>query len=609
MDTNKEVVSVVSICPQEDNKPQNQTSNIGHFPDNQMSPSVQLSNHAPKRPGFVCHLRAGDWGSAGVYYYAQAKGDGPEPEPIWLCSPLVVMARTRDKNSESWGRLLRWHDPDGYEKTWGMPDSLLMGESNALLAQLADGGLDIGISNRRLVLQYLQHQKSTLRATCVSQSGWAAPSVYVADDFVVNLANDELYIFQSDKLHEYQRCRGTIDSWRSEVASLCVGNSRLMFSISCAFAGPLLEPCSFSGGGLHFQGPSSIGKSLTMWLAASVMDNPNHAIVSWRATDNGLEGVAKKYCDRVLMLDELGQVDGKKAGDIAYMLSNGKGKARASKDGSARPALTWRIIFLSNGEIDLATHMESSGKNRMAGQEVRMVTIPADAGKGYGIFENLHGSESGREFSARVKHAGESHYGTALKPLVEHVAANWELVGSSGGAAVGQFVQSVVPVGADGQIARTAERFGIIAFAGELATELGITGWKAGDAKDAAKSCFMGWLSTRHGIASSEEYEIIERLRNTFLKDSSRFESMETAHKKEQSMVRDRLGFVSGGLYKIPTHGFKEIMRGLDIQLAARVLKKVGIINHPIGKKLPRVMLPGLGRQRCYTIDSESLPD
>ena len=71
----------------------------------------------------------------------------------------------------------------------------------------------------------------------------------------------------------------------------------------------------------------------------------------WRATTNGLEALASLRSDTLLVLDELSQVDPKEAGEIAYMLANGSGKARAGKTGAVRPRYDWRILFLSAGEI------------------------------------------------------------------------------------------------------------------------------------------------------------------------------------------------------------------------------------------------------------------
>ncbi|BDY96320.1 hypothetical protein MUTS15_49770 [Escherichia coli] len=51
---------------------------------------------------------------------------------------------------------------------------------------------------------------------------------------------------------------------------------------------------------------------------------------------NALEGTASRRNDATLMLDEIREVDGREAGNIAYMLANGQGKARARTDGSVR---------------------------------------------------------------------------------------------------------------------------------------------------------------------------------------------------------------------------------------------------------------------------------
>jgi hypothetical protein len=62
-------------------------------------------------------------------------------------------------------------------------------------------------------------------------------------------------------------------------------------AISAAFAGPLIGPCSAEGGGIHFRGPSSIGKSTALHVAGSVWGggDANGYVRSWRATANGPE--------------------------------------------------------------------------------------------------------------------------------------------------------------------------------------------------------------------------------------------------------------------------------------------------------------------------------
>ena len=52
------------------------------------------------------------------------------------------------------------------------------------------------------------------------------------------------------------------------------------------------------------------------------------------------------------------------------------------------------IVVIVDGEISLADKMAEIGKRSKAGQEVRLVDIPADAGAGQGAFEELHGAAS-----------------------------------------------------------------------------------------------------------------------------------------------------------------------------------------------------------------------
>ncbi len=89
----------------------------------------------------------------------------------------------------------------------------------------------------------------------------------------------------------------------------------------------------------------------------------------------------------------MGQVDGREAGSIAYMLANGSGKSRAGRAREARSAASWRVLFLSSGELSLADKLARGrvGPAMRLPAEVRIVDIPADAGAGSGLFETLHG--------------------------------------------------------------------------------------------------------------------------------------------------------------------------------------------------------------------------
>ena len=63
-------------------------------------------------------------------------------------------------------------------------------------------------------------------------------------------------------------------------------------------------------------------------------------------------------------------------------------------------------MFLSSSETTLTAHVELDGRRKAnAGQETRLANIPADAGKGLGVFENLHGAATPAEFANQINEA------------------------------------------------------------------------------------------------------------------------------------------------------------------------------------------------------------
>lgn len=97
---------------------------------------------------------------------------------------------------------------------------------------------------------------------------------------------------------------GSLAHWRREVTSRCLGNDRLVLTVSTMFAGPLLRFTGATGGGFHIVGGSSSGKTTALRVAASVVGPPEYAR-EWRSTANGLEGAAVLHNDATLILSAL----------------------------------------------------------------------------------------------------------------------------------------------------------------------------------------------------------------------------------------------------------------------------------------------------------------
>lgn len=564
---------------------------------------------SPKQPITSCAYGSGrfELTEKGVYHFGKDK-DGNE-QPQWICSRLEIVAKTRDEKSGEWGRLLKWQDDDGKPHQWAMPLEQLEGDGAEVRRELARLGVHISpnLAARNLLAAYIKVWPVESRACCVDKLGWHG-RVYVTSTGAIGNSG-ELVVFQNG--HALDPAFSTLGDqyeWRNSVASLAAGNSRLVFALSVAFAGALAEIAGEDSGGFHFRGASSSGKSTALNLAASVWGKPTNFVRLWRATTNGLEGLAGLHNDNVLILDEIGQVDPSTAGDAAYLLANGKGKARASRNGQAKPAAQWRVLFLSAGEESLSGIAERAGKKTSAGQEIRLADIEADAGAGMGIFEQLHGFENPSALALAIKERTAKFHGMAGLKWLCYLATHREELLRTLPEQINKSANQLAPKEATGQVRRVARRFALAALAGELATQYKITGWPESEALNAAKKCFAAWLDGFGGNGNREERAIMEHMLGFIeIHGASRFEDLQAT---DDQRIINRVGFFRTGtsgdreFLILPKTFRKEICQGFDEKTVKNALLKNGLlIPAKDGKPTHVLRLPGLSStSRVYVL-------
>lgn len=542
--------------------------------------------------------------------------DAENPQgPFWICSPLEVLAVTRDDKGKNWGILLSWVDLDGKTHTWSMPMQMLAGDGNEFRRILLDGGLRISASQkaRNLLTLYIQTCEPAERARSVTRTGWH-DGVFVLPGEVIGESNGERVLLQTISEVSGYEMSGNILEWQSDIAAFCAGNSRLILAICTAFSPALLDLVNAESGGVHLYGNSSTGKSTMLYVAASVCGGPNH-VRRWRATDNGLEALAENHNDGLLCLDELKELDPKYAGPMIYMLINGQGKQRSGRGGEYRVPATWRLMLISTGELSIADHVRDGGGRVYAGQEVRIVDIQADAGAGLGLFDCLHDKESGVHLSQHLMLASKRSYGHPSREFIRRVVADREGVAVEVQEMRQRFAAEFVPDDADGQVYRVADRFALVAAAGELATKWGITGWNPGEALTGVKACFADWMNDRGGAGKREDAEIIRQVRR-YLEEhgDARFEPLKY---KGEFRTMSRAGYVDDSdgkpIFYVLAERFKdEVCKGYDAQHAARTLQDRGYLHAPergrLTTKTPHKTKEGI-RPRVYAIKGEILED
>lgn len=331
-----------------------------------------------------------------------------------------------------------------------------------------------------------------------------------------DVSDGEQLVLQTRTAGNPFRTAGTLDGWRDSVGAWSAGNSRLVLAVCVAFAAPLLEMCGMESGGFNYSGQSSSGKTTALVAAASIWGRGASSggfVQNWRATSNGLEGMATLYSDSLLCLDEIGQAPGRTVHEAAYMLGNGMGKSRSLQDGGLRAVKSWRCFILSTGEVGLAEKIREEGGRARAGQEVRLVDIPADAGAGMGILEELHGHASPQAFADALKQSAATNYGHAARAFIRALQAEREKAGAELAQFMAQWQEDFCAADAGGQVRRVARRFLLCTGAGEMAAEWGLVPGERGAAVAAARTCFEAWLAQRGGAGAAEDRAVLEQVR------------------------------------------------------------------------------------------------
>ena len=551
-----------------------------------------------------CFIVKDDWfdlggkRKPGVWYCYETAGTDKKPPAqiaVRLCSPLYIDGVTNTENGQFFGRLLRFRDTLGHWRKWAMPMELLRGSCEELRGELLAAGVEIEQRNRARIAEYLQWRVPKNVITAATRTGWTAKGgAFVLHDRIIGGENVH---FQSESLSADGAAGsgGDYQQWQ-KMAACCENNPVLMVSVCVALGGALLVKVHRDSGGIHWVGDSSIGKTTALCVGASVWGGDDFKR-TWRATSNGLEGVAALLSDTCLCLDEINEADPREVGAIVYSLGNGTGKTRATRIGSARSVHRWRLTLLSTGERSITAMMQEAGKQAKAGQLVRLLNIPA--ARQFGVFDDLHTFKDGREMADHFKTECGKHYGHAGIKFVEHIIKQGN---ADFGATLAQ-IEAQFTHG-DTQAARAASRFALYAMAGELAIEAGILPWQQGAALEACKVMFAEWQIMR-GTGATEHKQILQNVSDYILKHGdTKFTDKGNPDDKPRA---DRAGWYTdrpgGRTFLFTSAALREAGGNYDFARVLDAMDSAGwIVERDSGVRRKKTAITGGGKPGLYWI-------
>ena len=528
-----------------------------------------------------------------------------------VCAALLTVAQARDANGQNWAQVVRFYDRDGKLHELVISRASLTGR---FIKELESRGLVI--YNRKLLKEFLTIARHPNRVLLVDKTGWNGDVFVLPNDMVFGASTEPVILQNANySLLSVYQVSGTLDEWQINVATPCAGNSRLMFILAAAFAGPFIRLMGMGNVGFHLMGKTSQGKSTMLKVGGSAWGNANF-IRSWHLTSNALEGVATAHNDTLLCIDEIGQGDANKTGDIVYTLGNGRFKARSRSNGSVSDLVTYRGVYVSTGEISLAEHMKSAGKRVHGGQQARMPDIPIDAQSGMGIFETIHDAATPADFAKRLLDNTSRCHGSAGVALLEHLANPVErqdalnIVNDIKGA----FVLRNVAHGSGGQIYRVADNFGFLAGVGEYCINSGILPFNAGDLLAAVTTCYNAYIDARGMDEVSEADVVVPQVRANLMGIHGSLTPMDQINQSTDMGQITGLVRSSGDgpvEYLFRPDVYRDVIcAGQNSQMVTDILKQEGFLKVDTkGASPTNHRIPGHPAMRFYVIKAAILRD
>lgn len=280
--------------------------------------------------------------------------------------------------------------------------------STQSIVKLSDFGVAVTSENSKLLIKYLSEIENLNRdiipvKTSISRLGWC-------DEGVLAPYNQE-YEFDNEKdipnLHEKFGESGSLEDWVEFFKERRKHNVVSRIVLASAVGSILLKRIKQSGFTIHVWGESEYGKTVACMVGQSIFGNPsqndNKGIgINFNLTNAGLEYKLNLYNNIPLFINEMQhQKDAKDYDKLLFMISEGKGKSRSTKNGGIARENSWNNIVITNGEKNIIKDNSNAGAyNRCLSCEITEYT-----------YENL----------SEVADFVKENYGKPIREILKHL--------------------------------------------------------------------------------------------------------------------------------------------------------------------------------------------
>ena len=274
------------------------------------------------------------------------------------------------------------------------------------------------------LIAWTKHLQNTSRAELVrTQFGWHDDNTA----FVIGtreLTKNNLPVYSppstaTETVVSVYSKAGTLDAWKGVVNNYALpGNEVRAFALFLSLGAPMFKLFSLGGAIVHLTNASSgVGKSTIQKVANSVWGHPDEAMLMRD------DKVLSKYHrmgvvqNMILCIDELTNLPPKEVSDLAFGVTNGRGRNRmeASSNSERVNKTTWSLPCLTSGNNSLHEVLQSE-KADPEGELMRVLEIEVVRS------DDMSKQETDQIFSRDLL----DNYGHTGEIIMQYVLDNYE---------------------------------------------------------------------------------------------------------------------------------------------------------------------------------------
>ena len=301
-------------------------------------------------------------------YRIERMNDGSEKYIPIISTPVVISARVKFLNSPIEQVEISYYKDSGWHQMTFNRSELF---STRTVIKLADVGINVSSNTAKSLIYYFEelqdYNKDILPIIhTVKHLGWH-------NNTFIPYGNSNFLLADEAELRYFGEgftTKGHLEDNLTYMYSIINSHPLVRLYVMSSCASPFLKDLGQRIMCVYIWAQSRTGKTAALQLALSVWGDPRKLMKNFNATSCGIEETCNILKHLPLGLNERQQRLADKASqqlleNLIYMLAEGSGRSRSSKNGGVKVVTNWHNIILANGEVPLlAESCHDGARNR-----------------------------------------------------------------------------------------------------------------------------------------------------------------------------------------------------------------------------------------------------